>query len=230
MNIGIILAGGKGLRLGSNVPKQMLLLGPKPVIAWSVDTFHKTKCIDKIIIVSEKNHLKQMKELFPEKNYPKILSFIEGGEERSDSSYNAIISGKFSDEDIFLFHDAARPFVTEEIIVNMIKKVQETGACGTYIPSSDTVAIVNNSLIELIPERRKVFSAQTPQGFKYWIIKKAHEFQYKINNPAITDDVSLVINMGTNASIINGSPLNIKITTDMDLKFAEFLVKAGYIC
>ena len=230
MNIGVILAGGKGLRLGSDIPKQILHLGSKPVIAWSVDTFHKCENIDKLIIVSEKNLLKQIKELFPEKNYPKILSFTEGGEERSDSSYNAIISGNFSDEDIFLFHDAARPFVTEEIIVNMIKKVQEKGACGTYIPSSDTVAIVNNSLIESIPERRKVFSAQTPQGFRYGIIKKAHELQKKIKNTDITDDVSLVINMGTDVSVINGSPLNIKITTDIDLKFAEYLVNGGFIC
>lgn len=229
MNVGVILAGGKGLRLGNTVPKQILPLGPKPVIAWSVDTFHETESIDKIIIVSEKNLLQQMKDLFPNKKYPKILSFIEGGHERSDSSYNAIMSCTFSDSDVFLFHDAARPFVTRKIIVNMITKVQETGACGTYIPSPDTVAIVKNSLIESIPQRQNVFSAQTPQGFKYGIIKKAHEFQQKNNNPGITDDVSLVINTGNNVSVISGSPLNLKITTEFDLKFAEYLVNGGLV-
>lgn len=230
MNVGVILAGGKGLRFGNTVPKQMLPLGPKPVIAWSVDTFHKTEIINKLIIVSEKNLLPGMKELFPVQKYPKILSFIEGGKERAGSSYNAIMSGNFNDNDIFLFHDAARPFVSDEIIVNMIKKVEETGACGTYIPSPDTVAIIKNSAVESIPERRNVFSAQTPQGFRYWIIKKAHQYQEGIKNPYITDDVSLVKNMGMEISMISGSPLNMKITTDMDLKFAEYMARAGYIC
>lgn len=230
MNVGVILAGGKGLRLESAAPKQILPLGPKPVIAWSVDTFHNTESIDKLIIVSEKNLLPRIKELFPEKKYPKILSFIEGGKERSDSSYNAIISGNFSDDDIFLFHDAARPFVTIEIITDMIKKVCQTGACGTYISSSDTIAIVKNSSIESVPERREVFAAQTPQGFRYGIIKKAHDLRKKLNSPAATDDVSLVLNMGNNVSVINGSPLNIKITTDTDLKFARFMVREGFLC
>jgi 2-C-methyl-D-erythritol 4-phosphate cytidylyltransferase len=230
MNIGVILAGGKGLRMGGTVPKQILPLGHKPVIAWSVDTFHKTGEIDKIIIVSEKNLLSRMKEFFPSENYPKILSFIEGGDERSDSSYNAIISGNFGDDDIFLFHDAARPFVTMEIITGMINKVRETGACGTYIPSSDTIAIIKNSFIDSIPERREVFAAQTPQGFRYGIIKQAHELQKKVKNHGITDDVSLVINMGKSVSVTDGSPLNIKITTDTDLKFAEYLVRGGFVC
>ena len=184
MNVGVILAGGKGLRLGSNIPKQMLPLGTKPVISWSVDTFHKSDLIDKIIIVSEKNLLKQMKALFPESNYPKLLSFIEGGAERSDSSCNAIMSGTFNDDDIFLFHDAARPFVSEEIISVIINEVKITGACGTYIQASDTIAIVNNSLIESIPERRNVYSAQTPQAFKYSLLKK-HTSIIKIKNTKI---------------------------------------------
>ena len=74
-----------------------------------------------------------MKELFPETDYPKILSFVEGGEERSDSSYNALISSNFNDDDIFLFHDAARPFVSEDIIIELINEVKISGACGTYV-------------------------------------------------------------------------------------------------
>ena len=230
MNVGVILAGGKGLRLGNTVPKQMLPLGLKPVISWSVDTFHAAESIDKLIIVSEKNLLTQMKELFPAAKYPKILSFTEGGQERCDSSYNAIDSGTFSEDDIFLFHDAARPFVTVEIISNVIKKVQKTGACGTYIPTPDTITIVKNSLVDSIPERQNVFSAQTPQGFRYGIIKNAHEYQKKVQNPHVTDDVSLVKNTGVDVSVIEGSPMNIKITTETDFNFAQFLVKGGFVC
>ena len=221
MNIGVILAGGKGLRLDKNLPKQMMLLGNKPVISWSVDTFHKIDLIDKIIVVSEKSILNDIEKLFPPHNYPN-LSCIEGGEERHDSSFNALISSKFNDEDIFLFHDAARPFVTEEIIVNTINETKRSGACGVYIKAVDTIAIVNNSKIESIPDRESVYIAQTPQGFKYGVIMKAHKDKDKTR--PITDDISLVFNIGLDLSVVDGSYNNFKITTEHDLRFAEFLI------
>ena len=218
MNIGVILAGGKGLRLDKNMPKQMMLLGNKPVISWSVDTFHKIDLIDKIIVVSEKSILTEIKGLFPAHNYPK-LSFIEGGEERHDSSFNALISSKFNDDDIFLFHDAARPFVGEEIIVSVINETKKSGACGVYMQASDTIAIVNDSKIESIPDRKSVYYAQTPQGFKYKVIMQAH--QNKNKGRAITDDISLVFSMGLDVSVISGSYNNFKITTEEDLRIAR---------
>ena len=230
MNIAVVLAGGKGLRLGNRIPKQMLMLGDKPVIAWSVDTFHKADIIDKIIIVSEKNLINDIENLFPAAGYPKIISFIEGGEERSDSSYNALISSEYSDDDIFLFHDAARPFVSEDIITEIISNVKITGACGTYIQSTDTVALLRDKIVESIPERKTVHYAQTPQGFRYDLIKKAHELQRKNRNMTVTDDISLVFNMGYDVSSISGSLQNLKITTELDFRFAEFLIADGYKC
>lgn len=228
MNIAVILAGGRGVRLGGDIPKQMLNLGGKPVIAWAVDTFHKHDSIDKIIIVSEKNTLNQIRELFPGKKYTKILSFIEGGDERSDSSYNAIICSEFGDDDIFLIHDAARPFISPAIITKVIDEVKVSGACGTYIYSTDTVAIIKDSEIHSIPERKSVYSAQTPQGFRYSLLRKAHDFQ-RLNKIPVTDDVSLLFNIGVKVSVINGSEFNIKITNPIDFKFAEYLISGGFI-
>lgn len=230
MNVAVILAGGKGLRLGSKVPKQMLMLGSKPVISWSVDTFHKISLIDKMIIVSEKNLINDMKNLFPVMHYPKIFSFVEGGIERSDSSYNALISSEFDANDIFLFHDAARPFISEDIITGLIEKVKISGACGTYVKSTDTIAIVDDSIIVSIPERKKVYSAQTPQGFRYDLIRKAHQYQKEVKSITITDDVSLVANMGYDVSVIEGSYNNIKITSELDFRFAQFLISGGDKC
>ena len=221
MNIGVILAGGKGLRLDKTIPKQIMMLGNKPVISWPVDTFHKIDLIDKIIVVSEKSILTEIKRIFPAQDYPK-LSCIEGGEERRDSSFNALISSKFNDDDIFLFHDAARPFVSEEIIVRVINETKNSGACGVYIEAADTVAIVNDSRIKSIPDRKSVYYAQTPQGFKYGIIMQAH--QNKDNVHAVTDDISLVFNLGMNVSVIAGSYNNFKITTEQDLRLANFLI------
>ncbi len=229
MNVAVILAGGKGLRLGSKIPKQMLPLGNKPVISWSVDTFHKINQVDSIIIVSEKSLLNEIKELFPLSNYTKIRSFVEGGKERSDSSWNAINSSVFKDDDIFLFHDAARPFISENIIKELIENVKITGACGTYIQATDTITMIKDSVVENIPDRRSVFSAQTPQGFRYDIIKKAHIYQKEVQSISVTDDVSLVINTGQKVSAIRGSEKNIKITNELDLIFAEFIISGGYI-
>lgn len=230
MNVAVILAGGKGLRLGSNKPKQMLTLGPKPVISWSVDTFHKVDLIERIIIVAEISLMDEIKNLFSKKKYPKISSFVAGGAERSDSSYNALVSDRFDDNDIFLFHDAARPFVSEALIVSLINKVKVSGACGTYVKSTDTIAIVNNSIVESIPERKSVYSAQTPQGFRYDLIKKAHLFQKEVSNITVTDDVSLVVKMGHEVAVIEGSYDNIKITTESDFSFAQFKISGGDKC
>ena len=98
------------------------------------------------------------------------------------------------------------------------------------LQSTDTIAIVKDSIVESIPERKTVYSAQTPQGFRYDLIKKAHLYQKDVKNITITDDVSLVVNMGYKVSIIKGSYENIKITTDLDLKFAEFIISGGYKC
>lgn len=230
MIIAVILAGGKGLRLGSKIPKQMLMLGSKPVISWSVDKFNTNKLVDKIIIVSEKNLIDQMVKLFPETSYPKILSFVEGGEERSDSSYNALISSAFNDDDIILFHDAARPFISDDIITELIKEVKISGACGIYVQSSDTIAFVQDSIVQSIPDRKSVYSAQTPQAFRYSLIKQAHLFNKEKKNMIVTDDISLVVNMGHKVSIVQGSYQNIKITTDLDFKFAEFIISGGNLC
>ncbi|HRX47063.1 MAG TPA: 2-C-methyl-D-erythritol 4-phosphate cytidylyltransferase [Spirochaetota bacterium] len=226
----VILAGGKGLRLGGDIPKQLLPLAGKPVIRWSAETFQSVDEIDYIIVVGEKNSLETIKSMLPEQDFPKIISFIEGGAERSDSSYNALISREFSDDDIILFHDAARPFITADIIRAMITEIKVSGAAGIYIPAVDTVTIAENSKVITIPERRQVFYAQTPQGFRYNLIKSAHE-KYKKGHLRIkaTDDVSLVMAIGHDVKLVNGTALNFKITTDFDYRIAEFIAGNGLV-
>jgi len=226
----VILAGGKGLRLGGDIPKQLLPLAGKPVIRWSAETFQSVDEIDYIIVVGEKNSLETIKSMLPEQDFPKIISFIEGGAERSDSSYNALLSREFSDDDIILFHDAARPFITADIIRAMITEIKVSGAAGIYIPAVDTVTIAENSKVITIPERRQVFYAQTPQGFRYNLIKSAHE-KYKKGHLRIkaTDDVSLVMAIGHDVKLVNGTAFNFKITTDFDYRIAEFIAGNGLV-
>jgi len=224
MNYAVILAGGKGLRLGGYIPKQLLPLNGKPVIIWSVQTFNSVDEIDKIIIVGEKNSLMTVREMLPSSDFPKIISFIEGGAERSDSSYNALISREFTPDDIILFHDAARPFINPEIIKSLITEVKSSGAAGVYIPAVDTVTVAEEDFVSLIPERKNVYYAQTPQGFRYNIIQDAHN-RYREGglNVKVTDDVSLVMAAGYKVKLVTGSVQNFKITTEFDYRIAEFI-------
>lgn len=230
MNYAVILAGGKGLRLGGDIPKQLLPLAGKHVIRWSAEAFHSVSEINRIIVVAEKNSISTIKKILPAAEFPKIITFIEGGAERSDSSYNALVSRVFKADDIILFHDAARPFVTTEIIKAVIKEVKTSGAAGVYIPAVDTVTVAENNTVSYIPERMNVFYAQTPQGFSYNIIRDSHE-QYRKGalNIKVTDDVSLVMANGHDVKLINGSVSNFKITTDFDYKIAEFIAQSGLI-
>ncbi len=228
MKYAVILAGGKGLRLGGDIPKQLLPLCEKSVIRWSVESFSSVDEIDHIIIVAEKHSLETIKSILPPAAFPKILGFVEGGAERSDSSYNALCYKEFNSDDIFLFHDAARPFVTKRIIRETIAETVRTGAAGVYIPAVDTVTLIENDFVSTIPERKDVYYAQTPQGFRYSIIRDAHEKHRSGSlNIKVTDDVSLVLASGYKVHTVSGSVSNFKITTELDYKIAEFIGQNG---
>ena len=223
MIIAAILAGGKGERVGGTTPKQLLMLGNRPVIKWSVDTFHRNRQVDAIIIVSEKSSIEQIQKIFSSGDYPKIIAIIEGGRERVDSSANAVFFRNYNDDDIFLIHDAARPFITSDIIDELISTVKDYGAAGVYIPAKDTVATMQDHIIDSIPDRKKMLYAQTPQAFSYRLISEAHK-SFRLNRIfGITDDVSLVHSSGHNIRYVNGSDLNFKITSELDYRIACLL-------
>ena len=223
MIVAAILAGGKGERVGGSTPKQLLKLGNKPVIQWSVDTFHRHPRIDEIIIVSEKSSIPQIRNIFPEKDYPKITAIIEGGRERVDSSANAVFYKIYDRDDIFLIHDAARPFITPSIIDELISTLNFNDSAGVYIKAKDTITVVENEIVNSIPERRKIYYAQTPQAFRYGLISDAHKNNQLNRIHGVTDDVSLVSSTGHDVHIVIGSDLNFKITTELDYKIAELL-------
>ena len=218
----VVLAGGHGSRLNSDVPKQLLMLGDRTIIQWSVDAFIKSPCIDGVLIVCEKGVMDKIKSLFPADEYPDIIAYVIGGKERSDSSFNALKAFPFMNDDIVLFHDAARPFVTERIISDVVLQVKHTGAAGTYIPAVDTVTAINGGIVQHIPKRAGLYYAQTPQGFRFEIINSAHE---NAHPGTVTDDVSLVMNKGKNVSMVKGEPYNFKITTDFDYQIAKFVAE-----
>ncbi len=223
MQYALILAGGSGSRMRSSTPKQFLRISGIPVIAWSMATFQRMREIDGIVVAAPKEHVSEIKKFAKEYHITKLLAIAAGGETRQMSSYHALRAHQFHDTDIVLIHDAARPFITDEIIQRCVAAARKFGACGTYIPVKDTISEVENTTIVRTLPREVLRSAQTPQAFHYSLIRQAHEHAMLkgINNA--TDDVSLVLFLEKPVHAVEGDYHNIKITTPDDLLLAEHI-------
>lgn len=221
----IILAGGKGLRFGNTTPKQFLTLKNKPLIIWTLEAFNSMKSIDYIIVVSPEEYLVTIKTLISEHTITKVIQTIKGGATRQESSYNAVMSNNFNSDDILLIHDAARPFISDEIINNCIDETKKYGAAGVYVSAIDTITEIEDGFVKSIPPRKNLYYAQTPQSFKYTIIKRAHEKALQNPQNTFTDDVSLVLGTGCKVKKIEGDYNNIKITNPQDFELANWIIK-----
>lgn len=222
----IILAGGQGTRIKSDIPKQFLTIAGKPVIAHTIKKFTDAG-INDIIVAAPSDYIEHTKDII-NRNFEGIAAkVISGGETRQLSAYSALTCKTFSDDDILLFHDAARPFINSNTITQCIEKAKKHGACGVYVKATDTIAEADNDFVKSIPSREKLYYTQTPQAFQYKVIRHAHEIAQSKSEFDYTDDVKLVLNAGYKVKIIQGDYSNIKITTDFDLRFAGFLLNGN---
>ncbi|HMB20347.1 MAG TPA: 2-C-methyl-D-erythritol 4-phosphate cytidylyltransferase [Spirochaetota bacterium] len=219
----IILAGGTGTRLGGNEPKQFLPLGDKPVITWSLLAFENHPLVDNIITVLPEPYHDRIENISREYAISKYLHTVKGGDTRQQSSWNAIQSYPFDQEDILLFHDAARPFVNSDIITNCIIMTGKYGAAGVYVPAIDTITEIREETVQRTLDRNFLHYTQTPQSFKYSVITDAHMKSSKEGVTGATDDISLVRDAGYRVYAVEGSYSNIKITTQHDYKMARWL-------
>ncbi len=219
----IILAGGTGTRLGGNEPKQFLPLGDKSVITWSLLAFEHHPLVDNIITVLPASYHDRIESISREYSISKYLHTVEGGDTRQQSSWNAMQSYTFDQEDILLFHDAARPFVYSDIITNCIIMAGKYGAAGVYVPAIDTITEIREETVQRTLDRKLLHYTQTPQSFKYSVITDAHMKSSEEGVTGATDDISLVRNAGYRVYAVEGSYKNIKITTQHDYKMAQWL-------
>jgi 2-C-methyl-D-erythritol 4-phosphate cytidylyltransferase len=215
----IILAGGRGLRLASKMPKQFLPLGNKPVIAWSLELCQTLSEIDHILAVVPEDYIPEINSIISAHGIDKFIKTVHGGATRQESAFNAISAVHFSHDDIILFHDAARPFVSAETMLSCITASKEHGAAAAYVPVHDTIAEIDHDFVTSVPLRDRMYYAQTPQGFRFSIIKAAHENAFG-SGLSYTDDVSLVLAAGYKVKMIDGDYSNFKITTDYDYQTA----------
>ena len=167
----IILAGGKGTRMGANISKQYIKLKGKPILYYTIKRFSESKDIDKIILVLPKDEIDYCKEKVLDKYSLHVDLIVEGGKERQDSVMNAL--NELIDEEIVLIHDGARPFVSQRIIDEGIKYARLYGASAPGVMPKDTIKIKGDNNFALsTPDRNTLVAIQTPQVFKFGIIKE----------------------------------------------------------
>lgn len=236
MAIAIVLAGGSGSRMKSDVAKQFLILKEKELLYYSLKTFQENENISKIILVTREEDIDFCRTNIVEKyGFTKVKTICSGGIERYNSVYNGLCLVKSVSDDlkneIVMIHDGARPFVTHAMINESVETIKgHHSACTIGVPVKDTIKVVFEHQGEIIgketPDRSTLYQIQTPQTFRYELIMMAYERMLKDENHNITDDTMIVEQYaGMGSRILMGSYENIKITTPEDLQIAEKIVE-----
>lgn len=215
---GIIVAAGRGRRMGAGENKIFLKVDQKTVIEYTVDAFDVCDDIDEIIVVTGKEDIERCRTIL--KNISKPLKIISGGETRQKSVQKGVVASK---GDILAVHDGARPLVTPELISATVEACKIYGAAAPGVLSKDTIKIADDSgFIEKTIERSRAYNIQTPQIFRRDILIKAHELG---KNVEATDDCMLAEVAGVRIKIVEGSYTNIKVTTPEDMETVSGLMK-----
>lgn len=215
----IILAGGRGSRMGGETPKQYLPINNVPLICYTIKAFEES-IVNEIVIVAD--DIQYMSDNIIRKyGFSKVLTIVKGGKERYDSVYNGLKA--IENSDIVLVHDGARPLVNAEIIEKSVEEALRYGACVAGVRVKDTIKICddNNFTVDT-PDRKTLWAMQTPQTFKYSIIREAYEMQHKMQDDTVTDDACVVERfMKCPVHIFEGDYRNIKVTTPEDMELAS---------
>ncbi len=225
----IVLAGGAGRRMETEVPKQLLPLHGRAVIWHSLHTFQEDPFIDEILLVTRKEDIAFFRsEIVDKYRFTKVRRICPGGEERYLSVYNGLQAiDPEAEPCIVMIHDGARPFVTHRMIEDSVQAIRDGyTACTVGMPVKDTIKVVSRiSGVDMgteTPERSSLYQIQTPQTFTYALLKRAYERLMQSEHRMVTDDTMVVEAYGgTRSRILPGAYENIKITTPEDLVIAE---------
>ena len=229
----IIPAAGLGTRMSAasggpkSKSKQFFELQGTPILIHTLRKFAQCGAVGEIVVALRKSEAATFQKQIEKENFKKPLRIVEGGEHRQNSVANALAAIEAADEDIVLIHDAVRPFVDQETIVNVIEAVKKYGAAIAGVPAIDTVKQVDRTadgavVIATVPRERMVL-AQTSQGFRFGLLKKVFD-EAMADGFMGTDEASLVERSGGTVHVVMGSPRNMKITTPADLELAEFFL------
>jgi 2-C-methyl-D-erythritol 4-phosphate cytidylyltransferase len=223
----IIVAAGKGQRMGGRVRKQFMSLDGLPLLLYTLKVFEEFEGIDHVHLVLNREDFEYcMEELIQKYGIGKVFQLVPGGKRRQDSVWNGLkaIEGRC---DMVIVHDGVRPFVSFDILRRLMAAMKKAQAVITAIPALDTVKRVDGRgyVAETLP-RNALFLIQTPQGFRYEVITEAYRRALKEGIQG-TDDAYFVERMGIRVRAIEGSPFNIKVTTPEDIALAHYILQEG---
>lgn len=226
----IIVAGGKGLRMGSDIPKQFLPIGGKPVLMRTLERFREYSDDIQIILVLPEAQQEYWHQLCDEYHFDVEYTLTNGGQTRFHSVQNGLAKVPDDAQGVVGVHDGVRPFPSIEVIKNCYETARTAKAVIPVIPVVETVrqlidsdsqlSILNSQLSKTVP-RDQYRLVQTPQTFDIQLLKSANRQPY---NDGFTDDASVVEAFGHKITLVEGNRENIKITTPYDLKIAEVLI------
>lgn len=221
----IIAAGGIGKRMGGAKPKQYIEILGRPIICLTLDKFREFNHINKVIIVVPPDYVDSFRsDIISRYEYPSDWQVTAGGLHRQDSVRNGL-NLVSKDCDVVLVHDGVRPFITAGLIERSIETAFNEGAAIVAAPIKETIKKAGgDKLISATVDRDGLWGAQTPQAFRYKILKEAMESAYRDNFMG-TDEASIVERIGTKVKIVEGDSRNIKITTPDDIVLAEAIAR-----
>ena len=221
-NIAVILAGGSGTRLGGDRPKQFMEVAGKPVLAYSVEAFERCERVDEIVVVVPAVYLSEGEAMVASFGWKKVRKVLPGGAERYASSLAAIHACSGLEVNL-IFHDAARPLVSDRIIREVIARLAEHSAVGVALPTTDTIWEVRDNEVVAIPERSRLARAQTPQAFRLSLISAAYALALADPEFRATDDCGVVKRYlpQERIAIVQGEEQNMKLTHPEDILLLE---------
>jgi len=223
----LVPAAGMGKRMGASINKQYLLLAGRPILAHTLSVFEGASFVDGIFVITPEDEIPFCRDHVVERyGFTKVRGIVAGGAERQHSVLNGLraMEGTVADDDVILIHDGVRPFVSTDVLARATAVAREDDGALVAVPAKDTVKTVEDGIITGTPPRETLWLAQTPQAFRYAVIRAAHEIA-DAERFLGTDDAMLVERLGRSVRIVVGDYRNIKITTPEDMVLAEAFLK-----
>lgn len=227
-NVGIILAGGVGERIGLNTPKQLIKIAGRPIIEHTLDVFENSSDIDEIIVMMKPGYLDDVNAIIKKNNFTKVSRVLEGGGSRNDTTQAALAA--IEEECNVILHDAVRPLISTKILRDVVDALTDHDAVDVAIPSADTIIEVNEGTarfdtIANIPKRSLLRRGQTPQAFKHSTLLSAYEVANRDANFSATDDCGVVLKYlpEVDIAVVPGEERNMKVTEPIDIYLADKL-------
>lgn len=232
--VAVVLAAGFGTRFDPDNPKQLVSVGGKPIVCWSIEAFERCGRVSDVVVVVNPKVRSAVESLIDDMGYTKVRVIIDGGAERVDSTAAALdtlAAAGIPDDAKILIHDAVRPFVEQSSIEGSIDALDQFTAATVAYASTDTVLLTEDlgdvKVVKSVPDRPNTFRAQTPQSFRFATIRRAYELAASDPDFHPTDDTRVVVDYLPDepVAIVSGSETNLKITTLEDVPTAEHIAE-----